>query len=461
MVEIELPHSEIAERAIIGSMILEPDNIPLVLEHLSERDFYFEHHRAFFSLLCKIWEDKGRDWDDVVLRDYIVKNGLSAKISLEMAYALAKEGTKGALLEEAIRSVKEKSGMRTLVELSLEVLKRVKQEPELGEIIELINEKVQEISEKHVGHQFYHIRDIIKLVLEIIEQNRNKDRIVTGKQSGFIELDQLTNGFQQSDYIVIAARPGMGKSSFMLSIALNMALEERLPVVIYSLEMSKEQLIMRALSMHSGIALQKLRNGNLISSEMEKLHAAALNLSRANILIDDSATLTATDIRLRTRKLKKEMNIGAIFIDYLQLIKIAQKRASRQEEVAETSRNLKSLAKELSVPVIALAQLSRQVEHRADKRPQLADLRESGQIEQDADLVIFIHRPEYYKKKPLPEEEGVAEIIVAKQRQGPTGIVKLAFLKETTGFKNLQAGIMTFDSDGDDSSDEDMDIELD
>ncbi|MEN3034614.1 MAG: replicative DNA helicase [Aquificaceae bacterium] len=460
MVDIQLPYSEVAERAVIGSMILEPDSIPLVLEHLSERDFYFEHHRAFFSLLSKIWEEKGSNWDDVVLRDYIVKNGLANKLSLEMAYALAREGTKGALLEEAIRSVKEKSGMRTLVELSLEVLKRVKQEPELGEVIELINSKVQEISERHVGHQFYHIRDVIRLVLEIIQRSRSQDRIITGKQSGFIELDQLTNGFQQSDYVVIAARPGMGKSSFMLSIALNIALEEKLPVIIYSLEMSKEQLIMRALSMHSGIPLQKLRNGNLFDSEMEKLNQAALDLSRASILIDDSASLTATDIRLRTRKLKKELNLGAVFIDYLQLIKISQKRASRQEEVAEISRNLKALAKELSVPVIALAQLSRQVEQRADKRPQLADLRESGQIEQDADLVIFIHRPEYYKKKPLPEEEGIAEIIVAKQRQGPTGIVKLAFLKETTAFKPLQAGITAFTDESEEELEEGTDIEF-
>ena len=255
--------------------------------------------------------------------------------------------------------------------------------------------------------------------------------------SGFIDLDKLTAGFQPSDLVVIAARPGIGKSSFMLSVALNIAFEEKLPLAIFSLEMSKEQLMMRMFSMLSGVPLQNIRQGYVNDEDWEKIVRAALEISSRDIYIDDSPSLSTTELRIRSRKLKQEKGVGIIFVDYLQLLKAPYRHATRQEEGAEISRNLKALAKELEVPVVALAQLSRQVEQRADKRPQMADLRESGQIEQDADLILFIHRPEVYKKNPPPEEEGLAEIIVAKQRQGPTGIVKLAFDKDTTAFKPL------------------------
>jgi replicative DNA helicase len=247
----------------------------------------------------------------------------------------------------------------------------------------------------------------------------------------------LTTGFHPSDLVIVAARPGMGKSSFMLSMVLNLAFEEKVPLAIFSLEMSREQLVMRMLSMLSGVPLQNIRKGFISEEDWGKLLNAALELSSRDIYIDDNPTLSTTELRIKSRKLKKEKGVEIIFVDYLQLLRPPHRRSSRQEEVAEISRNLKALAKELEVPVVALAQLSRQVEHRSDKRPQLADLRESGQIEQDADLIIFIHRPEYYKKNPSPEEEGIAEIIVAKQRQGPTGIVKLAFIKDTTMFKSL------------------------
>jgi replicative DNA helicase len=223
----------------------------------------------------------------------------------------------------------------------------------------------------------------------------------------------------------------------MLSVALNIAFEEKLPLAIFSLEMSKEQLMMRMFSMLSGVPLQNIRQGYVNDEDWEKIVRAALEISSRDIYIDDSSSLSTTELRIRSRKLKQEKGVGIIFVDYLQLLKPPYRHATRQEEVAEISRNLKALAKELEVPVVALAQLSRQVEQRADKRPQLSDLRESGQIEQDADLIIFIHRPEVYKKHPPPEEKGLAEIIVAKQRQGPTGLIKLAFDKNTTAFKPL------------------------
>lgn len=441
--DLEPPYDELAERAILGAIITDPETMPTILEHLREEDFYLETHRLLFSLLYKIWEDKGKDWDDIVLREYIEKRGLKDKIDFSLIYALVEEAALGSLLEEAIRSVKEKSGLRQLMDISLKVLRGIKEEPDLTNLLEFLNTKLIEISEKQIISQYWHIRETLKIVIDIIEKHRKQEKLITGKATGFLDLDTLTTGFHPSDLVIVAARPGMGKSSFMLSMAMHMALQEKIPVAIYSLEMSKEQLAMRCLSMLSGIPLQNIRRGFISDEDREKLMSAALELSRCEIYIDDTPNLSTTDLRVKTRKLKKEKGVEVVFVDYLQLIRPPTRRSSRQEEVAEISRNLKALAKELSIPVVALAQLSRQVEHRADKRPQLADLRESGQIEQDADLILFIHRPEYYKKNPSPEEQGIAEIIVAKQRQGPTGIVKVAFLKDTASFKPLMAGALS------------------
>jgi replicative DNA helicase len=256
-----------------------------------------------------------------------------------------------------------------------------------------------------------------------------------GLPSGFLDLDKLTAWFHPTDFVVVAGRTGMGKSGFMLSMALNLAFEEKVSVAIFSLETTKEQLVLRMLSMISGVPLHNMRQEYLPDEDWEKVLKAALELSSGEIYIDDSPELTTTELKIKSRKIKQEKGVGIIFVDYLQLLKTPYRGTSRQEEVAEISRSLKALAKELEVPVVAIAQLPSQMEHTRDKQPQLADL--SEQIEQYADLIIFIHRPEVYKKHPPPEEEGVAEIIVAKQRQGPTGIVKLAFNKDTTRFEPL------------------------
>jgi len=437
MMDFEYPVDELAERAVLGAMIKDPESIPAVLEHLREEDFYLETHRLLFSLLYKVWEDKGKDWDDIVLKGYLERRGLQDKISMSFVYALAHEAAEGPLLLEAIRAVKEKSGIRKLMDLSLEVLRDSKERPDLNALVERLSQRVYEIALKHQTSQFYHAKEVANSVLEFIDQRRKAERLITGLSSSFLDLDRLTAGFQSSDLVVIAARPGMGKSSFMLSIALHLALKENVSLAIFSLEMSKEQLMIRKFSMLSGVPLQNIRHGYVRDEDWEKIVKAALEISSREIYIDDNPNLTTTELRVKSRKFKKEKGVGVIFVDYLQLLKPPYRHATRQEEVAEISRNLKALAKELEVPVIALAQLSRQVEQRADKRPQLADLRESGQIEQDADLIIFIHRPEYYKKRPMPEEEGLAEIIVAKQRQGPTGLIKLAFNKDTTAFEPL------------------------
>ncbi len=433
----EYPTDELAERAILGAIIKDPENITTVLEYLREEDFSFENHRLLFALLCRVWEDKGKDWDDIVLKNYLIKLGLQDRISMEFVYALAQEAAEGQLLLEAINSVKEKAGLRRLIDLSIEILKNVRESPDLNLLVEKTTQKLYEISEKHQISHYWHIKEVASEVLEIIEKRKNEEKVITGTASGFMDLDMLTTGFHPSDLVIVAARPGMGKSSFMLSMVLNLAFEEKVPLAIFSLEMSREQLVMRMLSMLSEVPLQNIRKGFISSQDWDKLVRSALELSAKEIYIDDTPTLSTTELRIKSRKLKKEKNVGIIFVDYLQLLRPPHRRSSRQEEVAEISRNLKALAKEIQTPVVALAQLSRQVEHRSDKRPQLADLRESGQIEQDADLILFIHRPEYYKKNPPPEEEGIAEVIVAKQRQGPTGIVKLAFMKDTTMFKSL------------------------
>jgi replicative DNA helicase len=437
MVEFEYSFDELAERAVLGAMIKDPENIPVVLEHLREEDFYFETHRLLFSVLYKVWEDKGKDWDDIVLKSYLERRGLQDKISMDLVYTLALEAAEGPLLYEAIRTVKEKSGIRKLIDLSLEVLRSSKESPDFSALVERVSQRVYEIALKHQASQFYHFKEALNTILEFIDQRRKAERLITGLPSGFLDLDRLTAGFQSGDLVVVAARPGMGKSSFMLSMVLHLALNENVPLAIFSLEMSKEQLAMRAVSMLSGVPLQNIRHGFVNDEDWERIVEATLKISSREIYVDDNPNLTTTELRIKSRKLKQEKGVKIIFVDYLQLLGVPYRRSSRQEEVAEISKSLKALAKELNIPVVALAQLSRQVEQRSDKRPQLADLRESGQIEQDADLIFFIHRPEYYKKVPMPEEEGVAEIIVAKQRQGPTGLIKLAFNKDTTAFEPL------------------------
>jgi len=437
MMEFEYPFDELAERAVLGAMIKDPESIPTVLEYLREEDFYLETHRLLFSVLYKVWDEKGKDWDDIVVRNYLERMRLLDKVSMGLVYELAKEAAEGALLFEAIRSVKEKAGLRKAIDVSLEMLKDATSSFDLGLLVEKAIDRLQKIAEKHQPSVIYHVKEVANGVYEFLEIKRKTDRVITGVPTGFLDLDMLTAGFQPSDLVVIAARPGMGKSSFMLSMVLNITFEEKLPLAIFSLEMSKEQLVLRMLSMVSGVPLQNMRKGFLSDEDWEKVVRAILDLSSKDIYIDDSPSLSTTELRIRGRKLKQEKGVGIIFVDYLQLLKTPYRHATRQEEVAEISRNLKALAKELEVPVIALAQLSRQVEQRSDKRPQMADLRESGQIEQDADIILFIHRPEVYKKNPPPEEEGLAEIIVAKQRQGPTGLIKLAFDKDTTTFKPL------------------------
>ncbi|RUM29323.1 MAG: replicative DNA helicase [Aquifex sp.] len=434
----KLPCDESAERAVLGSMLEEPDNIPLVLETLREDDFCNEDHKLLFKILVQLWTQYGNKWDFVILRDYIKKKGFENQIPFDWLEELYDEAVSPATLEEVCKIVKENSAKRAIIELGIELIHKARENKDFHTLIEEAQQKIFSIAESATSTQFHHIKDVAESVIELIHKFKSSDRVVTGLPSGFLELDMKTTGFHPGDLIILAARPGMGKTSFMLSVAFNIARDEGKPIAIFSLEMSKEQLVMRLLSMLAEVPLFKIRSGSISDEELRKLEGSALELAKYEIYLDDTPSLSTTDLRIRARKLRKEKGIEFLAVDYLQLIRPPVRKSSRQEEVAEVSRNLKALAKELHIPVMALAQLSREVEKRSDKRPQLADLRESGQIEQDADLILFLHRPDYYKKKPSPEEQGIAEVIIAKQRQGPTDIVKLAFIKEYTKFSSLE-----------------------
>ncbi|WP_461829440.1 replicative DNA helicase [Aquifex sp.] len=438
---IKLPCDESAERAVLGSMIENPENIPTVVEHLREKDFCLEEHRKLFRILVELWSNKGNSWDINVLKDFIKKEGLEKELTEEFLESLILEATSPEALEEVCKIVKERAAQRAVIELGIELIHKGKEIKDFHQLIEEVQLKVFSIAEGATTAEFYHVKDIAEEVIELIEKFKKSEKLVTGLASGFTELDKMTTGFHAGDLIVLAARPGMGKTSFMLSVVYNIAKEEGKPVAVYSLEMSKEQLVMRLLSMVAEVKLSHIRSGYISDEEMNKLVGAAMELAKYDIYIDDTPSITTTDLRIRSRKLHREKGIEFIAVDYLQLLRPPIRKSSRQEEVAEVSRNLKALAKELKIPVMALAQLSREVEKRSDKRPQLADLRESGQIEQDADLILFLHRPEYYKKNPSPEERGIAEVIIAKQRQGPTGVVKLAYIKEYTKFASLDTPV--------------------
>lgn len=413
---------ELAERALLGGMIVEPKLIAVaLLKGLQEEDFYFEKHRQVYALLKLLYQEHGENWDDVVALELARKEGIP--VERNFLWVLAEEGaTSEVLFENALRIVKEHSTLNRLKERAIKLLKAKSIEEAQVAREELIAFK-EEVLE---------IEPFERIVSEGIEELKlmmESEKLILGLETGFFELDTLTSGFEPGNLILVGARPGMGKSSFMLSIALNMARKGK-RVVVFSLEMSKKQILHRIFSLSSGVPLKNIRMGMITKEDFPKIVEAGLELRRLPAQFDFSPARTTLEIR----SIAQLKQADIIFIDYLQLITPPKQYSSRQEEVAAISRSLKLIAKDLNIPVVALVQLSRQTEHRSDKRPTLADIRESGQIEQDADIVLFLYRPEYYKKNPSPEEAGLVEVIVAKNRQGACGTVRLRFDKNTTGF---------------------------
>ncbi len=433
------PQNIEAEQSVLGGILIENEAINRVMEILAPEDFYRESHRKIYHALIELSE-RDEPADLITTTNELRKKGeLEAVGGASYLAYLIDSVPSAANIEYYARIVKEKAILRKLIETSTEIITQSYEDrTDVEAFLDEAEKAIFEISEKRVKPSFFPIKEIVKESFKTIEQLYKKKELVTGVPSGFKELDRLTAGFQPSDLIIVAGRPSMGKTAFCLNIAQYAAIEGRIPVAIFSLEMSKEQLVLRMLCSEAQVEGTRLRTGYLGESDWPKLTMAAGTLSDAPIFIDDTAALSVLELRAKARRLKSEHGLGMIIIDYLQLMKGRGKAESRQQEISEISRSLKALAKELNVPVIAVSQLSRKTEERTGNRPQLSDLRESGAIEQDADLILFLFREEVYHR--TEENRGKAEVIIGKQRNGPIGKVDLAFLDKYTSFKDLYKG---------------------
>ncbi|MBP1694952.1 MAG: replicative helicase [Deltaproteobacteria bacterium] len=438
----KLPPQHIeAEQSILGGILIENEAINRVTEILDADDFYREAHRKIFNALINLSE-RDEPADLITLTNELRKiDELDSIGGASYLASLIDSVPTAANIQYYARIVKEKAILRKLIQTSTEIITQSYEDR--GDVESFLDEaerSIFEISEKRVRPSFYPIREIVKESFATIEKLFKKKEAVTGVPSGFKELDRMTAGFQPSDLVIIAGRPSMGKTAFCLDVAEYAAIDNKIPVAIFSLEMSKEQLVIRMLCSQAHVEGTRLRTGYLNESDWPKLTIAAGSLSESPIYIDDTAALSVLEMRAKARRLKADHGLGMVIVDYLQLMKGRARVESRQQEISEISRSLKALAKELNIPVIAVSQLSRKTEERTGNRPQLSDLRESGAIEQDADLIIFIYRDEVYNKDPDNPNRGKAEVIIGKQRNGPIGKIDLAFLDKFTTFKDLYKG---------------------
>ncbi len=438
----KLPPQHIeAEQSILGGILIENEALNRVTEILDPDDFYRDAHRKIFDALINLSE-RDEPADLITLTNELRKiDQLDSIGGASYLASLIDSVPTAANIQYYARIVKEKAILRKLIQTSTEIITQSYEDR--GDVESFLDEaerSIFEISEKRVRPSFYPIREIVKESFATIEKLFNKKEAVTGVASGFKELDRMTAGFQPSDLIIIAGRPSMGKTAFCLDIAEYAAIGNKIPVAIFSLEMSKEQLVIRMLCSQANVEGTRLRTGYLNESDWPKLTIAAGNLSESPIYIDDTAALSVLELRAKARRLKSDYGLGMVIVDYLQLMKGRARVESRQQEISEISRSLKALAKELNIPVIAVSQLSRKTEERTGNRPQLSDLRESGAIEQDADLILFIYRDEVYNRDPDNPNRGKAEVIIGKQRNGPIGKIDLAFLDKFTTFKDLYKG---------------------
>ncbi|MBM4329369.1 MAG: replicative DNA helicase [Deltaproteobacteria bacterium] len=422
------PHFAEGERAIIGGLLIDNDALPKALSILVEEDFYREAHRLIFAAVTELF-NRGEPVDWVTLTSQLQKTGCLDRVGgpaylTELIDAVAS----AANIVHYATVVKEKALLRRLISASTEIVTKCYEvESGIDEFLDEAEQLIFQVGESRVQSGFIHIKDLMTAGIKTVETLYEKKEHVTGVPSGFKDLDQLTAGFQASDLIVVAGRPSMGKTSLALNIATYAAIETRTPTAIFSLEMSKEQIALRILCSKARVNLKNLRTGHLSRDEWPRLTGAAGLISEAPLFVDDTPAINTLELRAKARRLKKEKGLGLVVVDYLQLMRGATRSDSREKEISEISRSLKALAKELSAPVVALSQLNRKVEERPNKRPQLADLRESGAIEQDADVIIFIYRDEVYNKSEDNPKRGEAEIIIGKQRNGPIGMVKSHF----------------------------------
>ena len=432
------PHDIDAEQAVIGSMLTDKDAVVDAIEVLKSDDFYRQDNKTIYEAIVNLY-NRAEPIDIITVKSELTSLGkLEAVGGLEYIAVLPDKVPTTANVEKYIKIVEEKSILRRLIRASNELIDLGYSETEeVDTIIGQAEKKVFEISQKKNQKGYTPIKDILVESFAEIEKLYNQKEPITGIPTGFADLDYKTAGLHNSDLVLVAARPAMGKSAFALNIATNAAVQAKVPTIIFNLEMSKSQLVSRILCSEAMVDSNKIRTGKIEEDDWVKLATALGPLSEAPIYIDDTPGITVTEIRAKCRKLKMEKNIGLIVIDYLQLIQGSGKRnSSREQEISEISRSLKILAKELDVPVIALSQLSRAAEQRADHRPMLSDLRESGAIEQDADIVMFLYRDDYYN--PDSEKKNIAEVIMAKHRAGSTGTVELLWLGSYTKFVNIE-----------------------
>ena len=432
------PASVEAEQAVLGAMLLKPDAVTTAAEELTADDFYRETHRLIFEAMMDL-KERTEPVDLVTLTEQLKKADKLTKIGGIPALSLiANSVPTAANVQYHARIVREKAQLRSLIHAATEIAGAAYEDAEdVEDIMDSAEKRILEVASGKRSKDFVPLQDILLNTLEQIEARYSNKGSITGLPTGFTELDHLTAGLQKSDLILVAARPSMGKTAFTLNIAAHVVLRAKEPVAFFSLEMSKEQLVQRLICSEGRIDSQRLRVGELEDKEWGDLIDTANRLSAAPLYIDDTPGITVMELRSKARRLKAEQGLSLIIIDYLQLM---QGRASksgdnRQQEISEISRSLKALARELNVPVIALSQLSRSVESRQVKRPMLSDLRESGSLEQDADIVMFLYREDYYD--PETENKNITEVIIAKHRNGPVDTVELTFLKQFTKFGNL------------------------
>ncbi|MHB8381537.1 MAG: replicative DNA helicase [Candidatus Binataceae bacterium] len=445
------PQNLEAEQSVLGAILLDNDAINFALETITADDFYRESHREIFRAMAEL-SDHSQPVDAITLTDALRNRGKLEMIGGAGYIAeLASIVPTAANIAHYARIVREKSVLRSLASIATEIASGAYDAPpNVEEFLDSAEHRVFEISERRIKPAFFGMRELTVSAIKMVERLYERKEMVTGVPTGFHDLDRITAGFQPSDLIILAARPSMGKSALALNIAANAAMHSDKPVGVafFSLEMSKEQLVLRLLTSEARVDSSKVRTGFIRKEDFPKLIEAADRLSASNILIDDSSDISPIMLKAKCRRLMRDKsnNLGLIIVDYMQLMRSSRPGESREKEISEISRSLKALAKELRVPVIALSQLNRAVETRPERRPLLADLRESGAIEQDADVIGFIYRDEMYHRDT--KEPGVAEIIIAKQRNGPTDTAKLTYLNHYTRFENYSPAADVFEDSG-------------
>ena len=438
----KLPPQNIeAEESILSAVLIDSSTLLDIVEILSPEDFYRTAHQKIFAAITELFA-KSEPIDLVTVANNLKEKGQLEDMGGATYLAQLVDTVPLAVnAEHYARIIRDKSSLRKLIAQANVIVNRCFEDRgDVDEVINFAEKSIFEISENKLKKSFFPVSDLINGNIDALEERQGSGAMLTGVPSGFTRLDQLTSGFQGSDLIIVAGRPSMGKTSFALNVARNAAVDANVPVAIFSLEMSKEQLSMRLLTSEARIDSSRLRGGFFNEDDWERLTNAAGILEQAPIYIDDSADVTPMDIRAKARRLKADKGLGLVIIDYLQLMRGSTSKERRDLEISDISRSLKILAKELNVPVLALSQLNRMLEQRSDKRPMLSDLRESGALEQDADLVAFIYRDEVYNQDENNPKRGKAEIILGKQRNGPVGTAFLTFLKSYTRFEDLAHG---------------------